>query len=239
MYKDNAIYYLILAVCIFAFQYLPAYSIQNIINIPSSEILPEETIIFKESNNIPTSDAMRMMPSFIFGVGHGAEVSAGVSTFVSGDNAVRADIAAKKVFFLSNSLRLTAGGRVSPYLNRNSEPDSFIYSHLSHRIKKTKTTLTAGVYVASRQDCHPSNSGAMLGFEQIIIPNKLRLAVDYMSGAEQYGLFSAGFKYRPLSTLSVTSAVLVSPSDDDRVAFSISVSKYISLKKQPIPKERI
>ena len=239
MFKMKRCIFLILLISLLTCLHLPAYSVQTMVNIPSSEILPEETIIFKESNNIPTADPTRMSPSVIFGVGHDIEISGGVSTFVSGDNAVRADIAAKKVFFLSNSLRLTAGGRVSPYLNRNSEPDSFVYSHLSHRIKKTKTTLTAGMYAANRQECLPSNVGAMLGIEQVLIPNKLRLAVDYMSGGERYGLFAAGIKYRPISTLSITSAILVSPSDDDRVAFSLSVSNFISLKKQPTIKERI
>lgn len=231
--------YLFMAVAFLLFSAAPTLAQQTIINVPSSEILPKGDAIFKESNNIPMSDPMRMTPSVIYGIGNGAEISAGVSTFVSGDNAVRADIAAKKVFFVSNSSRLTVGARVSPYLNRHSEPDSFVYSHISHRIKKTKTTLTAGAYAASRQECLPSNVGAVLGFEQVIIPNKLRLAVDYMSGSEKYGMFAAGLKYRPISTLSITSAILVSPSDDDRVAFSLSVSKFISFKKQPVVKERI
>jgi hypothetical protein len=239
MHKEKAVYYLILAFCLLACSNLPAFSVQTIINSPSSEILPQDTIIFKESNNIPTDGLTRMGPSVIFGLGHGLEVSSGVSTFVSGDDPVRADISAKKVFFLNDSMRLTVGGRVSPYLNQKSEPDTFVYSHVSHRIKKTKTTLTAGVYSASRQDSIPSNAGVILGVEQAMIPNKLRLVVDYMSGSDQYGLFAAGFKYRPVSTLSITSAVLVSPSEDDRIAFSLSISKFISLKKHPSVKEHI
>lgn len=237
MLKRKRIIFLFAAAFFFACSDLAAFSMQTIINVPSSETLPQGDIILKDSNVLSPNDFARITPSVIVGVGKGMEFSGGVATNMSDKNIVRADLGIKKVFFLTNNIRLTAGGRISPYLNQNGEPDSFVYSHFSHRIKKTKTTLTAGVYVSSRQECLPSKTGALLGVEQVVIPNKLSLAFDYYSREDQFGSFAAGFKCRPIPTLSVTSAVVVMPEDDNRVALSVSVSKFFSVKKQTRQKE--
>ena len=84
----------------------------------------------------------------------------------------------------------------------------------------------------------PSLTGVMLGIDQTIIPNKLRVVADYISRDESWGAFSAGFKIRPEPTTSITTAVIVPNNQEDRVAFSISISKYLgNVIPQPKKKE--
>lgn len=209
---------------------LQSFAQQTIINVPSSDILPKGDFILKESNYVYPNEYVRITPSVIFGAGKGFEFSGGVGSTLDNNHSVKLDLSGKKVFMLPHNFRLTAGARISPYLNKGSEPDTFLYSHISHRIKKTKTTLTAGVYTSSKSECLPSHTGALLGIDQVIIPNKLRIVADYMSREDSYGAFAAGLKYRPVPTLSITTAVVVIPEDNNRVAFNVSVSKFFSIK---------
>lgn len=206
---------------------------QTIINVPSSEVLPAGNMIIKESNRfspLPDKEFVNITPSVIFGVGKGTEVSAGASTALDGRCVVRGDFAAKKVFFIKESSRLTVGAKVSPYFSGGNAIDTFAYTHFAHRIRKTKTSLTAGGYVASRQNYLPNRAGVLLGVEQVIIPNKLRVAADWISGQESYSTFAVGLKYRPTPTISLTTAVLLPNKSSEGVSFNFSFSKFISIK---------
>lgn len=214
---------------------------QTIINVPSSEVLPSGSLILKESNRFrpfAPGEYVGITPSFTLGVGHGIEVSSGVATSINDSTVVKGDISAKKVFFIGPSSRLTVGGTVSPYFSQHSTPDSFLYSHLSHRIKKTKTSVTAGMYLGG-QKAGPSNAGVLLGFEQVIVTNKLRLAMDWLSGDESYGRIGVGLKYRPVPTVSITSAVIIPNKDSEVIGFNLSFSKFISLKDDNPIKRRL
>ena len=207
---------------------------QSIINVPSSEVLPAREIIFKESNRFrpyTPGKFAALTPSLTIGSGFGTELSGGVSTSLDGNTLVRGDFAAKKVFFIGSSSRFTAGVRLNPYLTEVTAPDTFVYSHLSTRIQKTKTSITAGVYVASKKDYLPDKTGALLGIEQVIIANKLRVVADWISRNESYGTLGAGFKYRPFPTVSITSAVLIPNGTKGKLGFNLSISKFIAYKK--------
>lgn len=232
----NLILFLILA-----FNQTHVHSQQTIINVPSSEVLPAGDIVLKESNKgspFSPGEFASFTPSATLGVGHGAEVSAGVGTSIWANNLVRGDIAAKKVWFLGSSTRLTVGGVVSPYLSQSAHPDTFVYGHFSQRIKKSRTSLTAGGYVNGKSHL-PDNGGVLFGVEQVIVPNKLRIVMDWMSSQDSYGKMGVGFKYRPVPTLSITSAVIIPNQDNDNIAFNISVSKFISLKDDNPIKRRL
>lgn len=208
---------------------------QTIINVPSSEVLPAGDFILKSSNRImPFSSDQHgsITPTVTFGSGFGTEVSCGAVTSFDGQTIVRGDFAAKKVFFIGSSTRLTAGARINPYFTESSAPDTFAYSHLSHRISKTKTSLTAGFYVSNRKHYLPIKSGVLLGVEQVVIPNKLRLALDWISRDDFNHSFAVGIKYRPVPTVSITTAVLIPNQNDDNISFNISISKFISLKNK-------
>lgn len=206
---------------------------QTIISVPSSEVIPLGDVIIKQSNKFrPFGDEqyVNLTPTFTFGTGAGTETSVGASTALDGQTVVKGDFAVKKVFFIKEANRLTVGARVNPYFTGENTADTFAYSHFSHRIKKTKTSLTAGAYVASRQNYLPTYGGVLLGLEQVIIPNKLRLAADWISSDRNNGALGVGLKYRPVPTLSLTTAVILPNSTSEGISFNLSLSKFISIK---------
>lgn len=215
-----------------------AFAQQNIINVPSSDVLPGGNIILKQSNKFSPFDNsyVSLTPSVIMGVGKGIEASVGVGTTISENNSTKMNIGVKKVFKYKKATRFTFGGTLSPNLTEGQKPDSMLYAHTSYLCKKTKTTLTAGGFVGGRQEM-PSLTGVMLGIDQTIVPNKLRVVADFISRDESWGAFSAGFKFRPEPTTSITTAVIVPNNTENRVAFSISVSKYLG-KVIPEPKKK-
>ena len=184
------------------------YAQQTILSVPSSDVLPGGEVILKQSNKFsPFGDNfVSLTPQMTIGTGKGTEASIGVGT--------------------NRATRITVGGNLTPNLTEGQKPDSMLYAHTSFLIKKTKTTLTAGGFVGGKGEI-PSLTGAMLGIDQTIIPNKLRIVADYISRDESWGAFSAGFKIRPEPTTSITTAIVIPNADNQRLAFSISISKYL------------
>lgn len=205
-----------------------AFAQQTIISVPSSDVLPGGEVILKQSNRFsPFGDGfVSLTPQATIGTGWGTEMSLGVGTTIDDRTDVKLNLAAKKVFRIKSSARLTVGGTLTPSLTEGKNPDSMVYAHGSYLFRKTKTTLTAGGFVGGKGQM-PSLTGVMLGIDQSIIPNKLRVVADWMSRDESWGAFSAGFKIRPEPTTSITTAVVIPNSNEDRVAFSISLSKYV------------
>ncbi len=207
---------------------LSAIAQQTIVTVPSSDVLPGGEIILKQSNRIAPfgSDSYSLTPQAIIGTGKDTEISVGVGTSIADSTSVKLNLAAKKVFRIKSSARFTVGGTLSPSLTEGENPDSMIFAHGSYLFRKTRTTLTAGGFVGG-QGQMPSLTGVMLGIDQSIIPNKLRIVADWVSRDESWGAFAAGFKIRPEPTTSITTAVVVPNNGEDRIAFSVSISKYV------------
>ncbi len=218
-----------------------AFAQQTIINVPSSDVLPYGEVILKQSNKFrPFGDGkyVSLTPQIIVGTGKGTEISVEAGTNIEDTTSVKMNITAKKVFKIKKSARFTVGGVINPSLTEGQKPDSMIYAHGSYLCKKTKTTITAGGFVGGKQEM-PSLTGVMLGIDQTIIPNKLRIAVDWMSRDESWGALGAGLKIRPEPTTSITTAVIIPNADENRLAFSVSISKYVGkVLPEPARKEK-
>lgn len=218
----------------------PVLCQQTIINMPSSDVLPGGEVILKQSNKFSPfgNKFVSLTPQLIMGTGKGTEMSFEAGTNIEDSTSVKLNITAKKVFKIKKAARLTIGGTISPSLTEGKNPDSMIYAHGSYLCKKTRTTLSAGGFVGGKEEM-PSLTGVMLGIDQTIIPNKLRIAADWISRDESWGAFSAGLKIRPEPTTSITTAVIIPNTDDDRVAFSVSISKYVGkVIPEPARKEK-
>lgn len=215
---------------------------QTIINVPSSDVLPAGDVILKGSTRIRLNDddISRFSPSVIMGIGRGMDFSFAVPTSIDKNfnTTVDGDIGAKKVWFLGHSTRLTAGAAISPSFNMPVTPDTFSYVHLTQKIKKTKTSLTFGGYM-SGQSHFLNVGGVIVGFDQVLISNKLRVVCDWMSGDNNRGNFAVGVKYRPIPSLSVTGAVILPNKNTESVAFNVSISKYISIDDENPIKRRL
>ncbi len=222
----------------------PVFAQQTIVTMPSSDVLPGGEVILKQSNRYsPFGDSYASLsPQIIMGTGKGTEASFGVGTNIDDHTSVKLNLAAKKVFRIKRAARLTVGGTLSPSLTEGKNPDSMIYAHGSYLLKKTKTTVTAGGFVGGRGEM-PSLTGVMMGVDQTIIPNKLRVVADWVSRDESWGLFAAGLKIRPEPTTSITTAVIIPNNNEERIAFSLSISKYLGkviserVKEEPNEKD--
>ncbi|MBQ2871116.1 hypothetical protein IJE86_05395 [bacterium] len=212
---------------------------QTIISVPSSDVLPSGEIILKQSNKFtPWHESfVSLTPSVIMGTGKGTEASFAVGTTLDDGASVKLDLGVKKVFRIGKSTRFTVGGRLSPNLTDGKNPNSFLYAHGSYLIKKTRTTLTSGVYVMGKEQA-PNMTGAIVGIDQTIIPNRLRVVADWMSRGDAGNSLSAGLKIRPHAQTSITTAVLIPNCNDDRLAFSVSVSQYVGNIFELIKKDK-
>lgn len=212
---------------------------QTIISVPSSDVLPGGEIILKQSNKFtPWHESfVSLTPSVIMGTGKGTEASFAVGTTLDDGASVKLDLGVKKVFRIGKSTRFTVGGRLSPNLTDGKNPNSFLYAHGSYLIKKTRTTLTSGVYVMGKEQA-PNMTGAIVGIDQTIIPNRLRVVADWMSRGDAGNSLSAGLKIRPHAQTSITTAVLIPNCNDDRLAFSVSVSQYVGNIFELIKKDK-
>ena len=218
---------------------LPTFAQQTIVTVPSSDALPTGEIILKQSNKFtPWHESfVSLTPSVIVGTGKGTESFFAVGTTMDDGASVKLDIGTKKVFKIGKSTRFTIGGRVSPNLTDGKNPNSFLYAHGSYLIKKTRTTLTSGMYVMGKEQM-PNMTGAILGIDQTIIPNKFRVVADWMSRQDNGSAISAGFKIRPHAQTSITTAVIIPNCNDDRFAFSVSVSQYMGNIKDIVKKDK-
>jgi len=207
---------------------------QSIINVHSSEIRPAGEVILKDSNRFRPfhpKEFISITPSVTTGIGWNTEIAGSVGTSLTDKTTVKGDFSIKKVTFIAGSTRFTVGLRINPYLTETSAPDNFTYAHFSQRIRKTKTSLTAGMYVSGNKQFLPDRPGVVLGIEQVLIPNKLRFATDWISRNETYGFLGTGLKYRPVPTVSITSAALIPNGNKSNFTFLISISKFLSFKK--------
>lgn len=232
-------FFVLLLLLAIHFLALPVSAQQTILSVPSSDVLPGGEVILKQSNKFsPFGDKfVSLTPQMTIGTGKGTEMSIGVGTNISDNNSVKLNLTAKKVFKYKKATRFTVGGNLTPSLTEGKKPDSMLYAHTSFLIRKTKTTITAGGFVGGKGEM-PTLTGAMLGIDQTIIPNKLRVVADYISRDESWGAFSAGFKIRPEPTTSITTAIVLPNADGERLAFSVSISKYLGKVIPDIPKKK-
>src|SRR5574344_1147300 len=123
---------------------------QMIITVPSSDVLPSGQVILKTSakSQFTNSDYTKLTPTATIGIGHGMDFSFGVPTKIDKDynTSTYGNIGLKKVWFVGNSTRFTAGGNISPSFNMPVTPDMYTYAHFSQKIKKTRTSITMGAY---------------------------------------------------------------------------------------------
>lgn len=202
---------------------------RNIINVPTSDILPKGEIILRQSNRFRPFEPdpfVTLTPSAAIGVGKDIEVLVGVATKIEDETEVKADLSIKKVFFITGATRFVVGTRWNPVLTSYDAPDSFTYAEIAQRIVKTKTLLVSGVTVVGRNEALPDSVSAMVGVEQVLT-KKLRLAVDWISGKESYAMLGAGLKYRITPTLTLTGSVSIPNKNKDELSFSLNLAQLL------------
>jgi hypothetical protein len=227
------IYFYLVFSFLLMFLQLEVFAQQNIINIPASDIVPSGEILLKETNDFwpfNPDEFVSLTPAVTVGIPYNINLTGGVGTSISDKTKVRARVGYKQVFIISEPLRFTIDSRLNPNLQSASTPSNITYAHFAAKIKKTRTQVIAGMYIANDKDFLPDKPGVVLGLEQGFPVDNLKLAVEWTSRNESYGLLGVGFKYKFTPTFSITNAVLIPNGDKGNWAFRISLSKYLNTK---------
>lgn len=208
---------------------IPVWAVQATINMPSSDVLPTDRILFKDVTNVYAyKNSGTTIPSINFGLGHGTEFSVGVPItmhFVNSTFTTKLAIEGKKTFFIDDNTRVTFGGGVFPYLN-GGVAEGFFYGHATRLIDKTGTAISLGGYAVG--DNQFINSGGMLIILEQKLLDKLRLVSEFTTGDNSRANFGVGLKYKPTKDFAVTGAVIL-PAHDNNVGFQIIVSKFVDI----------
>ena len=213
-----------------------SFAQQNIISIPSADILKPGEILLKQSTDFRPfqPDAFVLLSPYVsYGIEHNINIAAGTNINITDETDVKGRFALKKVIFLSKDkdTRFTYETIITPSFMKAITPNNITYAHFSQKIRKTGTRLTVGMYIASSKDFIPDKPGVVLAFEQSTFIKNINLAMDWTSRNERYGNLGVGFRYNPAPTWSITNAVLIPNGSRGDLAFKVSISKYITPQK--------
>ena len=225
--------FILILLCIFSIS-SDVKALQNIIDVPSTQVLEKNTFLLKESTNVfPYGDErVQVTPSISFGLGHGFEGSVSLPVninFSEGLATEKIRLKGKKTFYLGNeNNRFMISGGIIPSLNMPVCPDMQVYALFAKRIPKTLTTITAGGYMVGDQ--HFLNTGGVvLGLEQGFFEDKFKIVTEWSSGYNSRSNWAVGMKFRPVKDLSITTAVIMPNREYDNIGFKLTLSKTIRM----------
>jgi hypothetical protein len=174
---------------------------QTIFNVPSADVAPPGKVFLQQESQFrPYAPGRFWLGTHyaVVGIGHHTELDAtlfNVSSPASGS--ITLGLGAKTAWsllekrFPKRELKLTVGDMI-PISLQGEGVGNWSYAHLSGRMPKLNTRLTAGVSTGTRQIFGRTTVGFIGGIEQPIT-SKLTLVSDWYSGTHADGYLIAGF----------------------------------------------
>lgn len=185
---------------------IDANAMQTIFNVPSADVTPKKHVFLQqEVQTTPwnTDTAMFSTTYTAVGIGHNTELDAtlfnvgspatqNMSIGVGFKSAI--PIPGLKEKFPDREFKLTVGSDMLLGLEGNGV-GNWTYAHLSGRVPKLNTRLTAGISYGTRQVFGQETTAFIGGIEQPVT-KKLTLISDWYSGSEHWaGYWISGFSY--------------------------------------------
>ncbi len=197
-----------LLICILSV--LPNKAQQTIFNVPSADIAQKREIFLQHEsqfNPFPNNQFWSGTHYGTLGIGFNTEIDAtlfNVST-PSSDNislglGFKSAIPILKEELPKQEIKLTVGEMI-PISLQGEGVGNWTYSHLSFKLPKVKTRLTAGASYGTKQIFGRDTISFIGGIEQPIT-KKISIVADYYSGTHALGFFIPGFSYSPNPDLS-------------------------------------
>lgn len=183
-----------------------ANAMQTIFNVPSADVTEKGHVFLQqEVQTTPwvTDDAMFSTTYSAIGIGHNTEIDA--TLFNVGSPATEnismgvgfkscIPIPGLKEKFPEREFKVTVGSNILVGFEGNGV-GNWTYGHLSGRVPKLNTRLTAGVSYGGRQAFGINSFSFIAGVEQPVT-KKLALIGDWYSGDEHWaGYLITGFSY--------------------------------------------
>lgn len=192
---------LILTSLALAFMSGTALAQQTIYNVPSADVTPKGRLFLQHESQFRTWKPGRFLGNTeysAYGIGHNTELDMTVFNINSPkSNNITVGLGAKtamplfKKRFPGEEIKLTAGTLV-PVSLQGDGVGNWSYSHLSMRLPKVKTRLTAGVSVGTRQ-IFGRNTVAFIGALEQPVTKRINVIADWYSGTHNLGLLITGF----------------------------------------------
>lgn len=180
---------------------------QTVFNVPSADVTPKDAIFLQhESQFRPwVPDAFWVGTHYsAYGIGHNTELDATLfNVGAPTTNHIALGLGFKSAMpipvlkekFPQREVKLTVGSEVLVSMEGRGI-GNWTYAHLSGRVPKLNTRLTAGVSVGTKQVFGKNTFDFIGAIEQPVTP-KLNLIADWFSGTENFaGYLIAGFSYK-------------------------------------------
>jgi hypothetical protein len=192
-----------LSVIVLLFICQDTFAQQTIFNVPSADAVPEGEVFLQHESQFRPWRPGRFLSNTEYaavGIGHNLELDAtffNVNAPPSGN--ILLGLGFKKVFPLrqqkspERDYKLTLG-EILPISLQGGGMGNWTYGHISGRLPKLNTRLTAGMSVGTKQ-IFGRNAVAFIGGYEQPVTRRLTLQGDWYSGTHNLGLFIPGFSY--------------------------------------------
>lgn len=218
---------------------MPCASQQTVFNVPSADVTEKGAIFLQtESQFRPYNpDSFWLGTQYsAYGIGHNTELDATLFNVKDERNnnitlglgfKTAMPIAKLKERYPEQEFKFTVGSEVLVGLQGNGV-GNWSYAHLSGRLPKTKTRITAGVSAGTKQVFGRNTFAYIMAVEQPVT-KKLDIIADWYSGAENYtGFLIAGISYQlPKNTAVYLGYQIPNTQKNGPTGFVIEVSKII------------
>jgi hypothetical protein len=186
----------------------------TLFNIPSTDVVAKKKVYLEFdfiSHLEDHSDGgfQAYIPRAVVGVGERTEIglNAAFVDALAPDQPVELQPNLKHQFYQNegNGVTVAAGGILYLPVANRAGTDTFglIYTVVSKQVKASHgPRLTGGAYgLVGRTDGSGTNGGAIVGYEQPLVPGKVSFVTDWLSGRNRFGYVTPGFAF----TVSKTS----------------------------------
>lgn len=215
---------------------------QTVFNVPSADVTPEGKLFLQhESQFRPYNPHSFWLGTHYTaaGIGHNTELDAtlfNVSTPRSNNITLglgfksAMPVAGLKEKFPEREIKVTVGSEVLVSLEGEGV-GNWSYAHLSGRLPKLNTRLTAGISTGTKQVFGKDTVDFIAAVEQPVT-KKLSIIGDWYSGHENFtGFLIVGFSYKlPEDTALYAGFQIPNSSANGHSGFVIEVSKILPLK---------
>lgn len=173
---------------------------QTIFNVPSADVTPEGRLFLQHESQFRGWKPGRFLSNTeysSYGLGHNTELDMTLfNVNVPASDNITLGVGFKTAIPLlekklpDEEVKLTVGSML-PISLQGDGVGNWSYSHLSARLPKVKTRLTAGVSVGTRQ-IFGRNAVAFIGGVEQPLGKRMNVVADWYSGTHNLGLFIPG-----------------------------------------------
>jgi len=230
-------YWFILILILFLISKNDAFATQTVFNVPSADVTEKGHVFLQEEAQFqPWNPGANFVNTFYadYGVGHNTEVGAilfnvgapatqNISMGVGFKTAM--PIAGLKEKFPEREFKFTIGSQVLIGMEGNGV-GNWTYAHLSGRVPKVNTRLTAGMSYGGRQVFGVNHTCFIAAVEQPVT-KKFSLIGDWYSGEEHWaGFLIVGGSYKlPKNTAVYAGYQIPNSPQNGTSGFVVQLSK--------------